>query len=201
MQLAKMSQPHIAVVQQSFDECFKHYITVTPLLELGKMMSCYQTDLEGDTGSLILLSEQCVVRARTEKQWGQFRHFLRLKANWQKKAGQTEEARKSEEQRGESYLNDAEDCTSRVTPSYSAAARNVAKAITAYKELSPKHPRIAQLHRCTCSWLSIKTRVNLKDRRSVTRSIRALIGERLQTKLQAFPFLKRCNDYLASRHR
>lgn len=187
MQLAKMSQPHVAIVQQTFEECFKQHLTEAPLLELGRMMTCYQNELEGDIGWLISLTAQCVSRAEIEKQWGQLRHFLRLKANWQKKAGQPDEARKSEEQRAESYLKDAGDCLARKTPSYSAAVRDIARAITAYKEVSPKHHRIAELHQLLADYQD-KSR---SERQTFTYSIDTGIDRKaVANHVAGLPFLE-----------
>ncbi len=61
-------------------------------------------------------------------------------ANWQKKSGLNEQAASTEKQRAESYLRDANE-----NPTSRGKAHWVAKAIKAYRESSPKSPRIEAL--------------------------------------------------------
>jgi hypothetical protein len=127
-------------VKEAYESVFKNSLAEAPLLELGALLSGYQNDFHGDIAWLIQIASQCAIRAETEKEWGHLRDFLRLKANWQKKAGLDEQASATEEQRAESYLRDANE-----NPTFRGKAHWIAKAIKAYRETSPKSPRIEVL--------------------------------------------------------
>jgi len=127
-------------VKAAFEDVFKNSLAEAPLLELGSLLTSYQNDFEGDVPWLIRIASQCATRAETEKQWNHLRHFQRLMANWQKKSDLNEQAVTTEEQRAESYLCDAND-----NPTSHGKAHWVAKAIKAYRETSPKSPRIEAL--------------------------------------------------------
>jgi hypothetical protein len=143
LQLAKMTRHKLLdTVKAAFDQVFAVHSATAPLLELGSLLASYQNEIEGDTAALIQIAAKCANRAETEQQWGHLRHFLRLKANWEKKAGQPDQAVKSEEARAETYLRDAT-----ANPTFMGKAHWVAKAITAYRDVSPKSPRIEALKR------------------------------------------------------
>lgn len=127
-------------VKVGFEGVFKESLAEAPLLSLGSLLTSYQNDFEEDAAWFIQIASQCATRAETEKQWNQLRHFQRLKANWQKKSGLNEQAVTTEEQRAESYLRDADE-----NPTSHGKAHLVGKAIKAYRETSPKSPRIEAL--------------------------------------------------------
>jgi len=127
-------------VQAAYEHVFTNSLTKAPFLELGSLLTSYQNAFEGDRGWLIKISDQCAIRAEEEKQWEHQRHFLRLKANWQRKAEEGDLAISTEEQRAESYLHDANE-----NPTFHGKARWVAKARKAYLETSPKSPRMEAL--------------------------------------------------------
>jgi hypothetical protein len=143
LQLAAMTQHALLDrVKAAFDDVFKHHLADAPLRELGLLLATYQNELEGDPALLIQIASQCASRAEEEKQWSHLRHFLRLRANWQRKAGQSAPAVATEEQRAETYL-----CNADENPTYHGKAHWVAKAIKAYRENSPKSSRLDDLKR------------------------------------------------------
>jgi len=143
LQLAKMTKHKLLdTVKAALDHVFAVHLAAAPLLELGSLLATYQNEIDGDTAALKNIAGKCATRAEAEKEWGHLRHFLRLKANWERKAGQPDQAVKSEEARAETYLHDAT-----ANPTFMGKAHWVAKAITAYRDVSPKSPRIEALKR------------------------------------------------------
>jgi hypothetical protein len=143
LQLAKMTKHQLlGEVRCAFDRALAQHISHMPLLELGSLLAGYQNDLDGDTTTLIKMASDCASRAEKESQWNHLRHFLRLKANWQKKAKLGKSALKTEERRAETYLKDGA-----ANPTFRGKAHFAAKALTAYKQVSPKSPRIAAIKR------------------------------------------------------
>lgn len=141
LQLAAMTRHALLdKVKLSFEGVFKTSLGEAPLLELGFLLTSYRNEFEEDSTWLIQITSQCATRAETEKRWPALRHFLRLRANWQKKARLNEQAVKTEEQRAESYLRDADE-----NPTSHGKAHWVSKAIKAYRDVSPKSPRIDAL--------------------------------------------------------
>jgi hypothetical protein len=143
LQLAKMTKHRLLdTVKATFDNALAKYIEEIPLLEIGSLLSAYQSELDGDTASLIQIAGHCATRAENEKQWNHLRHLLRLKANWQRKAGLTEDAVKTEEHRAETYLSDGE-----ANPTFRGKAHFAGRALTAYRQVSPKSPRAPVIKR------------------------------------------------------
>jgi hypothetical protein len=141
LQLAKMTRHKLLdTVKAAFDNVLTGHLSSAPLLELGSMLAGYQSEIAGDTAALIEITAKCARRTEAEKQWDHLRHFLRLKANWERQAGQPDEAIKTEESRAETYLHDAA-----ANPTFRGKAHWVAKALTAYREVSPKSPRVEVL--------------------------------------------------------
>lgn len=141
LRLATMTRHRrLDTVKAAFDGVLKNSLAEAPLLELGLLLSSYQDELEGDVAWLIQVASQCATRAETERQWVHQRHFLRLKANWQRRIGQIAPSVTTEEERAENYLREAEE-----NPSSRGKAHWVAKAIKAYRGIAPKSPRIDTL--------------------------------------------------------
>jgi hypothetical protein len=132
----------VDTVKAALDQVFALHMTDAPHLELGSLLASYQNEIEGDAATLIQIAARCANRAEAEKEWNHLRHYLLLKANWEKKAGRPDQAVKTEETRAETYLHDAN-----ASPTFMGKAHWVAKAITAYREVSPKSPRIEALKR------------------------------------------------------
>lgn len=141
LQLAKSTNHKlIGQVQSMLDSWLVAHFEEIPLLELASLLTVYQNELTYDANSMIPIAAKAAARADGEKQGSLLRRFLRLKANWQRKAAKETDAAQTEEDRAMSYLGDAED-----NPSQGGKARWVAKALTALQNTNPKSPQVARL--------------------------------------------------------